>query len=93
MRIELDATDLEPLVERVVAQALRTLHGANSAEIDIRSRLALNRKEAAAAMGISVSKLDSLTKAGNIPHVRLSGDHGAPSYPRDMLVEWLREQA
>ncbi len=93
MRIELDSTDLEPLIERVVSRTVALLGSRHGTGDFAGERLAYNRKEAAEALGISISKLDLLTKSGRIPHVRLSGDEGSPSYPVAMLERWLEEQA
>lgn len=49
-------------------------------------QLALRRKEAARALGISERLLWSKTVAGEVPHVRLGR---AVIYPVDCLREWL----
>ena len=53
-------------------------------------RLALRPKEAAAALGIGERKLYELTKAGEIPHVRLGG---RILYPVGLLTRWLEAWA
>jgi hypothetical protein len=91
MRIELDPEDLEPIIEQAVARAMRSRQPAGLESTD--GRLALRRREAAAAIGVSVSTLDGLTRQGKIPHLRPGGDNGAPVYPVDLLRTWLRERA
>lgn len=53
-------------------------------------RLALRPKEAAKAFGISERKLWAMTKAGEVPHVRIGR---AVVYPVHELKRWLSEQA
>ena len=52
--------------------------------------LALRPREAAAALGLSVSTLARLTRAGKLPCVKLGG---SVLYPVTMLEEFLRAQA
>jgi len=53
-------------------------------------RLALNAREAAAALSISARSLWLLTNQRAIPHVRLGG---RIVYPIDLLRTWLAENA
>ncbi len=52
--------------------------------------LALRRRQAAKAMGISERTLTDLTSQGRVPHVRFGR---AVVYPTAALAEWLSEQA
>lgn len=52
--------------------------------------LALRAPDAARALGVGVRHLWTLTKAGEIPHVRLGA---ATVYPVDALREWLDRKA
>ena len=52
--------------------------------------LALRPREAAKALGIGQRKLWELTKAGNIPHIRLGA---CILYPVAQLQAWLAQQA
>jgi len=52
--------------------------------------LSLRRREAAAALGLSVSTLARLTKAGELPCVKLGR---SVLYPVAMLEEFLRTRA
>ncbi len=49
-------------------------------------RLALRATEAARALGISPRKLFTLSKAGEVPHVRVDG---VVLYPLHALRHWL----
>jgi excisionase family DNA binding protein len=53
-------------------------------------KLTLNRKEAAALLGIGVKLLWSKTKANRIPHIRIGG---RVLYVREVLERWLEDQA
>jgi len=53
-------------------------------------KLTLNRREAAALLGIGEKLLWSKTKANRIPHVRIGG---RVLYPREVLQRWLEDQA
>jgi excisionase family DNA binding protein len=53
-------------------------------------RLALGAAEAAPALGISERSLWTLTKSGDIPHVRIGR---RVLYPVRALDTWLEEQA
>lgn len=52
--------------------------------------LALRPKDAARVLGIGQRKLWELTKAGEIPHVKIGT---ATLYPVEELRAWLSEQA
>jgi predicted DNA-binding transcriptional regulator AlpA len=52
--------------------------------------LAMRRREAAAAIGISVGELDAWTKRGIIPCVRIGR---IILYPVSAIREWLNKQA
>jgi excisionase family DNA binding protein len=52
--------------------------------------LALRPKDAAKALGIGQRKLWELTKAGDIPHVKVGT---ATLYPVDELRAWLKREA
>lgn len=52
--------------------------------------LALRPREAAAAIGICERTLWTLTKSGDVPHVRIGR---AVVYPVRELQDWLTEQA
>ena len=52
--------------------------------------LSMRRREAAAAIGISVGELDNWTKKGIIPCVRIGK---IILYPADLLRDWLKQQA
>jgi excisionase family DNA binding protein len=52
--------------------------------------LALRRRDAARALGISERTLWSWTKAGIVPHVRLGS---CILYPTDLLRDWLAKGA
>ena len=52
--------------------------------------LALRPRDAAAALGLSVSTVERLTKAGKLPCVKLGR---SVLYPAAMLEEFLRAQA
>ena len=52
--------------------------------------LALRPKDAARALGIGQRKLWELTKAGEIPHVKIGT---CTLYPVDELRAWLSSQA
>lgn len=51
--------------------------------------LALRPRDAAAALGISPSTLERLTRAGEIPHVRINR---LVLYRVDSLRKWLQER-
>lgn len=51
--------------------------------------LALRPRDAAAALGISPSTLDRLTRAGRIPHVKINR---LVLYRVDSLQKWLEER-
>ncbi len=53
-------------------------------------RLALRPREAARALGISERTLFSLTRDGDVPHLRVGS---AVLYPVDALRAWLAAQA
>jgi excisionase family DNA binding protein len=53
-------------------------------------RLAVNRQEAAALLGISERLLWTWTQAGNIPHLRIGT---RVLYPVEQLRIWLNKQA
>jgi excisionase family DNA binding protein len=53
-------------------------------------KLTLNRKEAAALLGIGEKLLWSKTKANRIPHIRIGG---RVLYVREVLERWLEDQA
>ena len=53
-------------------------------------RLSYRPGDAAKALGISLSHLDRLTKAGEIPCVRLGS---LRTYPVDVVREWLASKA
>ncbi len=57
---------------------------------DLVPKLALNAREAAAALGISERSLWALTRDGVIPAVRLGG---RLVYPVATLERWLDQQA
>ncbi len=57
-------------------------------EIHLSDRLALSVTEAAASLGVSERLLRN--ELPNIPHLRLGG---RVVIPRDLLAEWLRQQA
>lgn len=52
-------------------------------------RLTVNRKEAAAMLGISERLLWTWTNAGHVPHVRIGA---RVLYPIEALRQWLDEQ-
>lgn len=52
-------------------------------------RLTVNRREAAAMLGISERLLWTRTNAGEIPHVRIGS---RVLYPVDELKQWLSDQ-
>jgi len=52
--------------------------------------LAMRRREAAAAIGISVGELDAWTKKGIIPCVRIGK---IILYPVSAIQDWLNKQA
>ena len=51
--------------------------------------LAMRRREAAAAIGISVGELDAWTKKGIIPYVRIGR---IILYPVSAIWDWLNKQ-
>jgi len=53
-------------------------------------RLALRPREAAEAIGISARTLWSLTKRGEVPHMRIGK---SVVYPVDALRDWLLEKS
>jgi excisionase family DNA binding protein len=53
------------------------------------NRLTVNRKEAAAMLGISERLLWTWTNAGQIPHVRIGA---RVLYPVESLRQWLEQQ-
>lgn len=56
----------------------------------VEPKLTLNRKEAAALLGIGEKLLWSKTKANRIPHLRIGG---RVLYVREVLERWLEDQA
>ena len=52
--------------------------------------LALRQRQAAAALGLSVSTLSELTARGEVPCIRLG--RRTVLYPVEMLAEWLRRK-
>ena len=59
-------------------------------EFNDREKLTVNRREAAAMLGISERLLWTWTYAGEIPHVRIGT---RVLYPVKILSEWLEDQA
>jgi predicted DNA-binding transcriptional regulator AlpA len=68
--------------------------GANATSATTRTEpetpcLAMRRREAAAAIGISVGELDTWTKRGIIPCVRIGR---IVLYPVSAIQDWLKKQ-
>ena len=78
MKLELETTDLEPLVRRVVHECLQQLtstDGAQATTAESGEKLLLNAAEAAKLLSISERTLWELKKNGDIPYVPVgSGD-------------------
>ena len=74
-------------------QTPRTAEGGDPASIHLLDEtltLALRAPDAARALGVSERTLWTMTRAGEIPHVRLGR---VIVYPVDELREWLRDRA
>ena len=56
-------------------------------------RLALRPREAAAALGVCARVLWEMTKADEVPHVRLGKTGKTVVYPVDELRAWLSRKA
>jgi excisionase family DNA binding protein len=52
--------------------------------------LLLSAKETAKLLGISERTLFTLTKAGDVPHIRIGR---RIMYPRTSLVEWIEQRS
>lgn len=76
-RRDFDSTDADPH-DRCCESAIAT------------TVLALRAKEAARALGIGERQLWSLTRSGQIPHVRVGR---SVTYPIDLLRDWLKRRA
>ena len=71
VRIQLDDSEFTPIVEMVVAAALRRLRAEQPC--DQVGRVLLNKREAAESLGVSPSTLDRLRREAGLPSVKLDG--------------------
>jgi excisionase family DNA binding protein len=95
IKLQIDATQLEAIIRKVVGETLTQMH-ARRADIRCTSgpeavteELLLKAPAAAKALGISERALWTLTRKGDIPHVKIGR---SVRYSPDDLRAWIGSQ-
>ncbi len=85
--LRIDAAELRPLVQAIVAEALTALEGRRQL---LSGRLAVSEAEAADLLGLHQWQLRDIRLSGKIGYSRIVG--GRIRYPADDLANYLRQR-
>ena len=83
--IHLDPAEFAPIVEMAVEAAVRRLR--YEGPCDKPGRILLNKREAAEALGVSLSTVDRLRQSAGLPSVKLDGLAHGDCAPLKKLTE------